>query len=60
MEAKVYVANNGDGTVSVINTATDTVLATIKVGNDSTRSNPNGISVSPDGKRYMLRLPVVK
>ena len=38
-------------TVSVINTATNTVSATIAVGND-----PYGISVSPMEVRYMLRI----
>ena len=41
----VYVTNNGDGTVSVITTATGTVSATIPVG-----TNPVGVSITPDGK----------
>jgi len=39
-----YVANNGSNNVSVINTATNTVAATVPVG-----SLPGGIAVTPDG-----------
>lgn len=42
--AFAYIANSGDGTVSVINTGTKTVIATIPVD-----SNPFGASVSQDG-----------
>ena len=38
-----------DNTVSVINTATNTVSATITVGN-----NPDGVSVSPDGSKVYV------
>jgi YVTN family beta-propeller protein len=41
--SKVYVANQGNGTVSVID-ATNTVVATIKVG-----LAPFGVAVTPDG-----------
>jgi gliding motility-associated-like protein len=44
-----YVANVGDNTVSVINTATQKVTATIQVGN-----SPIGVSVSPDGSRVYV------
>jgi YVTN family beta-propeller protein len=53
--SKVYVTNFnnsgilGDNTVSVINTAVDTVSATIPVGN-----NPIGVSVSPDGSKVYV------
>lgn len=40
-----YVTNNGDGTVSIIDTASNTVVGTITVG-----SGPFGIDVTPDGK----------
>ena len=40
-----YVANDADSTVSVIDTATNTVVATIAVG-----SRPSGVAVTPDGK----------
>ena len=43
---RVYVANQGSDTVSVINTATNTVVATISAG-----SQPVGPAVSPDGAR---------
>jgi YVTN family beta-propeller protein len=40
----VYVTNYEGGTVSVVNTSTETVTATIRVG-----SYPQGVTVSPDG-----------
>jgi YVTN family beta-propeller protein len=40
----VYTANADDDTVSVIDTATNTVVATIEVGD-----RPHGIAVRPDG-----------
>ena len=46
--AKVYVANGGDNTVSVIDPATKTVTATISVGAD-----PVGAWVGYDGKMYV-------
>ena len=42
---RAYVTNDGDGTVSVINTATTAVTATIHVGN-----GPNGVTVNPAGR----------
>jgi gliding motility-associated-like protein len=39
-----YVPNETDGTVSVINTSTNTVIQTIRVGNQ-----PKAVVVSPDG-----------
>jgi YVTN family beta-propeller protein len=45
-----YVPNNGDGTVSVITTATNEVSATIPVGND-----PIGTVFTPDGKHGYFR-----
>ena len=47
--SKVYVTNNLSNTVSVINTATNTVTATIPVG-----ANPFGVSVSPDGSKVYV------
>ncbi|WP_316785191.1 YncE family protein, partial [Streptomyces sasae] len=41
---RAYVANEGDDTVSVIDTATNTVTATINVG-----SSPFGVAVTPGG-----------
>jgi YVTN family beta-propeller protein len=41
---RAYVANFGDDTVSVINTATSTVSKTLTVGD-----GPVGVAVSPDG-----------
>ncbi len=44
-----YASNEGSGTVSVIDTATDTVKATLRVG-----KKPRGIALSADGKRLYL------
>jgi len=41
-----YVANSGDGTVSVIDTTTRKLVATIPVGRGG-----DGVAVTPDGKR---------
>ncbi|WP_374777453.1 hypothetical protein OG756_36440 [Streptomyces sp. NBC_01310] len=41
-----YVANFNDGTVSVIDTATNAVVVTVPVGNA-----PWGVAVSPDSTR---------
>ena len=43
---RAYVANKRLGSVSVINTATNHVTATIAVG-----GNPDEVAVSPDGTR---------
>ena len=46
-----YVANSGDGTVSVIDTATNTVVATVTV------ANFGGVAVTPDGTHvYVMAL----
>ena len=42
---RAYVANPGDGTVSVITTATGAVSAPITVGN-----RPYAVAITPDGK----------
>ncbi|WP_240805642.1 YncE family protein [Streptomyces sp. A1547] len=44
-----YVTNAFSGTVSVIDTATNTVTATIPVG-----SRPEGVAVTPDGTRVYV------
>jgi YVTN family beta-propeller protein len=44
-----YIANYGDGRVSVIDTQTNTVTATIDVG-----GNPYGIAVTPDGSKVYV------
>jgi gliding motility-associated-like protein len=44
--SQAYIANTSSGTVSVINTATQVVIATITAG-----TNPIGVSVSPDGSK---------
>ncbi len=46
-----YVANYGDadGTVSVIDSATNSVVTTVEVG-----TNPLGVAVSPDGDRVYV------
>ena len=42
--SRVYAVNSGNNSVSAIDTATDTVVATIKVGNV-----PTAIAITPDG-----------
>lgn len=44
-----YIANLESNNVSVIDTATDTVTATVNVGNE-----PSGTAVSPDGTRVYV------
>jgi YVTN family beta-propeller protein len=43
-EPFAYVANFSDDTVSVIDTASNTVIATVAVG-----STPSGVAITPDG-----------
>ena len=45
----VFAANSIDGTVSVVSTLTNKLVATIPVG-----SKPEGVSVSPDGSRVYV------
>jgi hypothetical protein len=45
----VYVSNVAGNTVSVINTASNTVVATVNVG-----ASPYGVAVSPDGSRVYV------
>jgi YVTN family beta-propeller protein len=44
-----YITNSGDNTVSVIDTATNTVTATVTVG-----ALPFGVAVTPDGARVYV------
>ena len=44
-----FVPNEGSGTVSVIDTATDRVASTITTG-----GKPRGIAIAPDGKRLYV------
>lgn len=47
---RVYVPNRDSGRVAVIDTASNTVIATVAVGAD-----PEGIAMAPDGRRvYVL------
>src|SRR5215831_2094866 len=45
-QPRAYVTNEKSDELSVIDTATDKVIATVKVG-----QRPRGVTVSPDGKR---------
>ena len=47
--SRVYVANKGSNTVSVIAPTTDKVITTIEVG-----SNPVGVAVTPDGSKVYV------
>jgi len=44
-----YIANANDGTVSVIDTSTNSVVATVQVG-----SSPKGVAVNPAGTRVYV------
>ena len=44
-----YVSNEGSASVSVVDTATDKVVATLKIG-----EKPRGIALSADGARLYL------
>ena len=46
---RVYVANNGSTTVSVIDATTNAVIATLVVG-----LNPTGIALNPTGTRVYV------
>ncbi|MCB1905249.1 MAG: beta-propeller fold lactonase family protein, partial [Gammaproteobacteria bacterium] len=46
---RVYVANNGTNSVSVIDTATNTVADTVAVGD-----RPYGVAVNPAGTRVYV------
>ena len=48
-EPNAYVVNEGSGNVSIIETQTEKVSATIKVG-----ERPRGLAVSPDGARIYV------
>jgi YVTN family beta-propeller protein len=48
--SKVYVTNAGSNNVSAIDTATDTVTATIPIGS----YDPNGVAVTPDRKKVYV------
>ncbi len=47
--SRVYVANSGANTVSVISTSSNSVIKTITVG-----SNPTGVAITPDGARVYV------
>ena len=47
--ARIYVSNGGDASVSVIDTATNKVTATIAVG-----KRPWGLALTPDGKKLYV------
>jgi len=44
--SRVYVANRSSSTVSVIDTATNSVIGTVKVG-----KGPRAVVITPDGSR---------
>jgi len=53
----VYVVNSGNGTVSVIQTSDNTVVATVDVGSPTPPLPPRGIAVTPDGKFVYVANP---
>ena len=54
---RVYVANFGDNTISVINTATNTVVATVSTDYPTTLGagiGPRDLAISPDGSKVYI------
>ncbi|HEX6086314.1 MAG TPA: cytochrome D1 domain-containing protein [Thermoanaerobaculia bacterium] len=49
LAAQLYVTNERDGTIQIIDTSTDQIKATAKIGN-----RPRGMALSPDGKRLYV------
>src|SRR5690606_4451887 len=47
---RVYIANEYNADISVIDTATDTVIATIPISERPGEVRPRGMAVSPDGR----------
>lgn|GEM_PF-2274220 len=47
--ARLYVTNAGAGTLSIVDIATDTVVATVPVG-----TQPRGVAAHPDGRRVYV------
>jgi len=45
----VYIADNGSGRVSVLNTRTNKIVATVRVG-----KQPSGVGLSPDGQHLYV------
>ncbi|HEU0052516.1 MAG TPA: hypothetical protein VFQ39_05035, partial [Longimicrobium sp.] len=45
----LYVSNEGSGDITVVNTATNAVVGTVRVGD-----RPRGIQASPDGRRVYV------
>jgi YVTN family beta-propeller protein len=52
--ASAYVTNFQDDTVSVINTATNTVSTTIALGQAQELKGPQGVAVAPDGTKVYV------
>ncbi|MCB0925559.1 MAG: VCBS domain-containing protein [Mycobacterium sp.] len=46
---RVYMAGNGNGTLSVIDTDTNSLITTVELG-----GNPTGLAVSPDGRNVYV------
>jgi YVTN family beta-propeller protein len=46
---RVYVSTGGDGTVQVIDTATNTIVATVPVG-----QRPWNMAITPDGRKLYV------
>jgi PQQ-dependent catabolism-associated beta-propeller protein len=49
LAARLYVTNERDGTIQIVDTSTDRVTATARIGN-----RPRGMALSPDGKRLYV------
>src|SRR5205823_5209164 len=51
---RVYVTNFADASVSVINTATNTVVGTVLLYSDTLEALPEGVAVHPNGSRVYV------
>ena len=49
VQTNAYITNSGDNTVSIIDTAINTVTATVQVG-----TNPSGVALAPNGETVYI------
>jgi YVTN family beta-propeller protein len=49
VQTNAYISNSGDNTVSIIDTAINTVTATVQVG-----TNPSGVALAPNGETVYI------
>jgi YVTN family beta-propeller protein len=57
LRSKVYVADEGSGTISVIDEADATRVATIDLADDHGEYGPHNVQVAPDGRSVWVAAP---